>query len=89
MEAIIGNLHLRKNRLEALSPLDIGGSLKKNDNLNQLFKANQLMNREPNTPLDCKNSQFGEVTPRAQNNGSLFKNVNARQDNSQMQLNED
>ena len=36
--AMANHQQLRKNRLEALSPLDTCGSFKKNDNLTQLFK---------------------------------------------------
>ena len=46
---------MRKN-MEPLSPLDVSGAFKKTENLNQLFKSNQLLNREPNTPLEFKNS---------------------------------
>lgn len=67
---------MRKN-MEPLSPLDVSGAFKKTENLNQLFKSNQLLNREPNTPLEFKNSQLGDFTPRGGQaaKGSIFKNA--------------
>lgn len=74
----LNNLNMRKNLLEALSPLDIGGATRKNDNLNQLFKQNPLAASDINTPVELKNSHLGEsITPRGQSNvgHSFFKNA--------------
>lgn len=73
--------------MEALSPLEINGHSKKNDN--SIFKSQSMMlkDRELNTPQEIKDNLLDNLTPTNLNN-IMFKSTN-RLENSQVRMNEE